>query len=679
MNARVIRTIFFKELLDTFRDRRTIIAMVGVPVLLYPALFLLAAQVTLIQRSKMDETISRIGVTGEDASRIEEWLGDHSKLELIEFDDPEGALASGELDAVVRAEGGVDAVLAADGTVTIEVAYDAAEPSSREASNRVEDVLLKVRAALLEERVAAEGLAESFAKPLSLKWENVAPPSKSAGSILGSILPVIMVIMLGVGAFYPAVDLTAGEKERGTFETLLSTPTSKLEIVFGKFLAVFTLSLFTGLLNLASMIAVLVFQLTQILAASEQSNFNLDLSAIPPGTIFVILLILIPLALFISAMMMTVALLARSFKEAQNYVTPFFLAIILPASIVAIPGTELSAATQFLPVGNVSLLFRDLMMGKAGLEMIFVVFLSTAVYALMALVVATWIFQREEVILSEESGIPITLRRSTIEPRDTPTLGTSLGIFAVIMVFIFYAGSYVQTRNLHSGLVITQFGLILAPILFALWYMKADFVQSLNLRRPNLGAIAATLLMAPAWVVISIQAGVYHNKVLPAPPELLEVAEKLFDIETVPGGVWGLLFIVALSPAICEEALFRGVIVAGFRKRLPQWAVILGVGILFGLFHLSIYRLVPTALTGIFFTYLAVRTGSIFLPVAAHFVLNGLSILIETGNVPGFVIEFLENGNIDEAGLPLWLIAGAAGIFAAGLIVLEITRRKDSA
>ncbi len=676
MKARIVRTIYFKELLDTFRDRRTLIAMIGVPVVLYPVLFILATQATLIQQSRMEKTRAKVAVTGADASQIVGWLEAEEKIEVTPSDEPLADLEAGKLDAVVTVPAGVAETLASGGTAEIEIAYDAAEVVSRKASDRVEEALRKARDALIQKRIEDRGLVETFAKPLKLTWVNVAPPSKAAGSILGTILPLLMVVMLGVGAFYPAVDLTAGEKERGTFETLLSTPTSKMEIVFGKFFAVFTLSMLTGLLNLASMIATLLFQLTQIMDATEGTDFALDITDIPPQTFAAILLVLVPLSLFISAMMMSVALLARSFKEAQNYVTPFFMALIIPASIVAVPGIELTPGTQFIPVGNVSLLFRDLMMGKATLDEVFVVFLVTTVYALIALVIATWMFQREDIILSEESGIPLTFNRDQIEARELPSLGTSLGIFAVVMLLIFYAATYAQSRNLHLGLLLTQYGLILLPVLLALWYVKANPKTTLNLRPPRAGAALGTLLMAPAWVAISIQLGVYHNRVLPAPPELMELAEKLFAVSELPGGVWTLLFIVAVSPAICEEVLFRGMLLSGFRQRLPQWAAILAVGILFGFFHLSIYRLVPTGLTGIFFTYLVLRSGSIYLAIFAHFVLNGLSILIETGNLPAFVMDFLENANIEQSGLPLWVVGTAIAVFVAGIILMESAGRQ---
>ena len=673
MNFTVVRTIFFKEMLDTFRDKRTLIAMIGVPVVLYPLLFIALTQVTVVQQNRLAEEVSTIAFAGAGADRVRPWLDDPAKFEVVESDAPLTALADRELDALVTAGDDFDIALDGGGTGLIEIAYDATEPRSREASGRIEDALVDARDALLQGRLSGAGLAESFARPIRVERENVAPPAKSTGSILGTILPLIMVVMLGVGAFYPAVDLTAGEKERGTFETLLSTPTSKLEIIFGKFFAVFSLSILTGLLNLASMIATVMIQLTQILNVQEQSAFELDLTQIPLHTIVVILIILFPLALFISAMMMTVALLARSFKEAQNYVTPFFLAILIPASVVVIPGIDLTRTTQFLPVANVSLLFRDLLMARASADMAFVVFMTTAIYALIALVLATWMFQREDVVLSEERGVPLTFHRSLIAPRAVPTLGLSLGIFATVMLLIFYVGSYAQSRNMHAGLLLTQYALILAPVLVALLYGKVNVRESLNLRVPSVGAVGGAVLIIPGMIVLAIQVGVFQNRVFPMPEALQEQMEGLFDLAALPGGVVGLLFLVAVSPAICEEVLFRGVLVSGLRERLPQWALILGVGVLFGLFHLSIYRVVPTGVTGIVLTYLVVRSGSIFLPMLAHLALNGFSILVETGSLPRGFLESLEG--IDESGLPTIAIVAGLGSMVLGVVLMELSRR----
>jgi sodium transport system permease protein len=679
MTLLTVRTILFKELLDTFRDKRTLVAMIGVPILLYPALFIGATQAALVQQSRMEKQVARVALRGTGAAEIGAWLKNEKGLELVP-DAGDGGLGDGTLDAIVEAQGDVEAVLLQGGRAEILIRYDTAEPRSREARARLQDAFQHTRERLVAERVKAAGLLETFAQPLKVNERNVAPAAKSTGSMLGTVLPLIMVVMLGVGAFYPAVDLTAGEKERGTFETLLSTPATKLDIVAGKFLAVFSLSMLTGTLNLASMLATFAFQLAQIFNAQAGDEARRVVIEIPPQSALVILAVLVPLAFFISALMMTVALMARSFREAQNYVSPFFLAIVLPAGAAAVPSVQLDRVTQFIPITNVTLLFRDLLMGKSSGEMAFFVFVSTAVYALLALLVAVWMFQREDVVLSQESVAPITLDRRSLSPSDVPAPGIALAIFGMVMLLIFYAGTTLQMWRLHLGLVLTQYLLILVPVLFALWFGKVKWRTALNLRLPSAPAAAGSTLIGAAWVVISIQLGAYLQRVFTTPEELETLSRKLFDLSGLPGGVWTLLAIVALSPAICEEALFRGVLLSALKPRLPGWATVAIIGLLFGMFHLSVYKVVSTGLTGALFAYLVLRSGSIVCSSIAHILLNGLAILVETGTLPGDLAQRLKDMNIEHNGLPIAWVVAAAGVLAAGAGIMEwdAHRRKGS-
>lgn len=678
MNFSILKTILFKELVDTLRDKRTLIAMIGIPMVLYPLLFIVMSQVLMLQRSKVQETPSKVVVVAEEEELIISWLDGAEPIELVDNDAPDEALKRGEIDAILVAEGSIADRLDENDTVEVEIQFDVTTSSSREAEIRVTDAIADTRETLLEARLDTEGLTEAFAMPIRIERNNVSPPSKTTGMLLGLIVPVLMVTMLGVGAFYPAVDLTAGEKERGTFETLLSTPTSSLEIVFGKFFAVFILAMLTGLLNLGSMTVTLLFQLSQLsdFVRDQADTIDLELLSIPPQSIVAMVVVLIPLAFFISASMMTVAVFARSFKDAQNYVTPFFIVIILPAGVASIPEIELSAATQLIPIANVALLFRDLLMESAPLDMIFVVFLSTAIYALLALIVATWIFQREDVILSEERGLPLTFRRSEFRPTTNPTPGMALGIFAVVMLLFFYVGMYAQAKDIHLGLLITEFGVILLPLLAILWFARVDIKDTLSLRMPSRGTAIASAVAAPACLLLVMQFAVWQNKVLPQPEGFEHLLEQLFGIGDSSWGLLALILLIGLSPAICEEALFRGVLLAGLRNKLPRWGTVLAVGLLFGAFHLSIYRFVPTATIGILLTYLVLRSGSIVPGVIGHFVSNSVSVLLATEHMPSGVMNYIKDESFEQTGFPDWTIAVAAITLLATLVLVEFTERR---
>ena len=674
MNFRTANTIFKKEMLDTMRDKRTLLMMIGVPMLLYPLLLIVGLQGLLIQSASLDKKISRVALQTSEPETVRTWLADVEKIEIVEVPDPAKALEQGDLEAVVVIEGPVASLLGDGKSVMVEVRFDSTEFESMDAVGRLRDGLEKDAQSLLDVRLKSMGLEADYIEPLKVERKDVSPPAKTTGNALGTVLPILMVVMLAVGAFYPAVDVTAGEKERGTFETLLSTPASKLEIVAGKFLTVFLLAMAAGLLNLASMAATFAFMASQV-----QQNVDTIIPfelKFPPSAILVIFLIMIPLAFFISALMMAIAVFARSFKEAQNYVTPFLIVITMPALFAAMPGVKLNAMTQFIPVANAILLFRDMMTGKAGLLEAFPVFLSTAAFAALSLLFAAWLFQREDVILSEEKGFPLTWRRSEFRPRQTLTASMAMGLFTVLLIVLFTLGSTVQSWQLLPGLLITEWLLLLAPILILLGYGKVDFKSALNLRRLPWWGFLGSLSIGFFSIVLVIQLSYLFNKVLPMPKEIQEAMGQLFSSDGSLSQLLFLLFVSAVSPAICEEILFRGAILSGLRQRLGVWPAIFLVGTLFGLFHLDVFRIPPIAVLGMVLTYLTVRTGSIYAAMLVHLMNNSFAILLTSDHLPAGFGQLLQLEHFEANGLPRSVLLVASLGFVASVAFLEFAARR---
>jgi len=669
MNWRIIRTIFLKECLDTLRDRRAVMAMVAVPVLLYPAIFVIAAQGIIVQQGRIDAMASRVAVTGGLATVVAPWLADRESVELEVPANALEALARGEIDAVIETGAGADPESGLD-SLEVRVLYDSVVPRSLSARDRVEGILRERSQAMVRDRVARAELPEGFARPLEVQAEDTASSERRTGFFLGAILPLLMVLMLGVGAFYPAIDLTAGEKERGTFETLLATPAGKLNIVWGKFLTVFLICMVTGILNLGSMSVSVLFQLS--LLEDAMGAFAIRISW---DMLLIALVAMIPLAFFVSALMMAIAVLARSFKEAQNLVTPFFIAMIFPAAWAAMPGRTLDSFNQFIPITNVALLFKALFLGEATLEGAFAVIVSTAAFAVLALQLATWLFQQDEMLLAEDKGFAFLRKRSALERRAVPTPGMGMFLYAVVMLLLFYPATYAQMREIYSGLLITQYGFLLLPTLLLLWYARIDFREALALRLPGPASLAAVAIGSLAWIILQMQASVWQSRVLPFPDAMREAFENLLAAPEV--GVLALLFIVALSPAICEEVLFRGAMLSSFRRRMPGWAAVLLVGILFGIFHLSIHRLLLTALSGVLLTWFVYRSRSLAHGVLGHAIINGSAILVVTGNAPAFVLHHLADPEIEQTGLPWWLLAGALAVFVASMAAFVASTRRQ--
>jgi len=674
MRVRTVGTIFRKEMLDTLRDKRALVAMLGVPIVLYPALFIVGIQAALLQTNRLERTPSTVAIDAREVGEVRSWVAEIPMLKFTYSRNAEEELRQGKIDAILRIESETDRILAEGGSAQVVVQYDATDAASNRAADRIAAAFEEKAAELLTARLDEAGLEPAFVVPLVVTRANIASPKQVAGSIIGTIVPLIMVVMVGVGAFYPAVDLTAGEKERGTFETLLATPAAKSDIVTGKFLAVFSLAMTTGLLNLGSMALTLGFQLSQLPQTAEVP-FELHVA---PSSVVLMVVVLVPLAFLISAAMMSIAIYARNFKEAQNYVTPFFLLIVFPAAMSSVPGAELTATTQFIPIGNVSLLFKGLMTGAATADQVFAVLLSTGAYALLALVFAAALFQREDVVLADDHGVSLPLRRSEFPPRALPTPGMALTAYATSLILLFYVGTVVQTREPVAGILLTQWALILLPPIAIAWYGRARMRTTFALRLPGVRNAIGSLLVIVASVVLILEFGAWYGRAFPIPPELQHQLMELFDVIESRAGLLGLLGLVALSPAICEEALFRGMLLSSLR-RLPIWAAVVIVGVLFGAMHLDVHRFAGTALSGFILSYLVWRSGSLFVGILGHFSVNASALAMQALADQATLVEGELSWLTREVAmrlaagrdLPLWLILSALAVFGVGVAVIE--------
>lgn len=674
MNPRTILVIFRKELIDMLRDKRTLVAMLGLPLVLYPALFVIGSQVAMTQITDVATSPSEIVVNAPEGSLFRSWFEHNRQIRLRDSNNPDQDLLLGQIDAIVEFKSGVEESTQDLNAVQAKIRYDETEFKSIEAAKRIESILEKEAENILIRRLDALGLPAELAHPVEVHRENVAPPSKAPGAILGSLMPLIMIVMLGIGAFYPAIDLTAGEKERGTFETLLSTPASSVEILGGKFLTVFSVSMLTGLTNLGSMVATFAFQLIQL--EEEIGPYHVKL---PVGAVALILGALVPLALFISAVMMSIAVLARSFREAQSLLTPFLILLLFPAGLAAVPGTQLSAATIWVPIANFGLLMKGLMTEHATWREFMVVVVSTTGCAAVALWIAVRVFQREEVVLAGDRGIPLTLRRSQFLPRPAPTPGMALTLYALCMVLFFYLGAFLQSSFGLAGVAISQFTVFLLPTVLALWFLRIDLRNALSLRAPGAAATLGAILVSLGWLPLLLQLGVWQQRVFPVPPEVETEMARLLDLENTPLLV--LLAVIALTPAVCEEVLFRGALLSGLRDTLRPWALFLVVGIAFGVAHLLIHRVVLTALSGMILTYIVWQSRSIIAGAIAHFLINACSLLLETGYAPKAASDLILRATADGASFahacfPIWLLASAALCLATGVLALSRSERS---
>ena len=212
------------------------------------------------------------------------------------------------------------------------------------------------------------------------------------------MIPYFVILLCLTGAMYPAMDLTAGEKERGTIETLLCSPVSRTHLVLGKFLMVLTASIVTALLSIASMAVSFDVGKKMLLAFTGGAASPALQITITGKAIAAIFLVVLPLAVFFSAALLAISIFAKSFKEAQSYISPLMIAVVLPAVAALLPGVELTPALALVPVLNTSLVGKEIVTGTYHWNLIALIFLSSSAYAGVAIAIAVKLFQREDVL-----------------------------------------------------------------------------------------------------------------------------------------------------------------------------------------------------------------------------------------------------------------------------------------
>lgn len=410
MNWTSIVTVFLKELKDSLRDRRTVISMIVVPTLLMPVImFGVGFLMTKIVKQARSEAVTLMVVGGEDSPGVLAALREDARFRVRPAAENYRQLISEKkLRVAVEIPAGFEASLAAGEPKTVTLYHYEGEMKSGMGVSAVERFFRDLRDRTVEGRLSDRGLPADLTKPFEVKRQNVAPPEKVGGNLFGGLVPYIIIIVCFTGAMYPAIDLTAGEKERGTMETLLCSPVHRVNIVLGKFLMVVTASVATIILTLVSTgVSLLVggslFTGSRSVAATQaaaeaKAAAPAFIPMIDPMGIFGVFAMIAPVAVLFAAVLLALSLFAKSYKEAQSYVSPLIIVIILPAMMGLLPGIELSAKTALVPLLNLTLVCKEMLSGIWNWHYIALIFGSTSLYAGIALALCVKMFNREDVI-----------------------------------------------------------------------------------------------------------------------------------------------------------------------------------------------------------------------------------------------------------------------------------------
>ena len=391
-------TIFKKELIDTLRDRRTLIMMVVIPVMLFPVMMGIVIKVQTRQFKKAEEKTLRVALaTYGNAEEFRDSLLARQDLEVrenIQAQEIERLIRQDSLDAAFLFSRDFDSQVAGMKQGIVEFYYKSTEDQNISRS-RLRRLVNTFEKRLVTDRFTQLELDEKIVDAVRIQEHDIATIKEVAGKTIGGFLPYIFVLFCFMGGLYPAIDLAAGEKERGTLETLLSSPASRFQIVIGKFSVVVLAGLFSAAISIVGLfIAVMQFK-----AVGLPPEINEVVSAIlNPVVIALMLSLLLPLSMFFAAVMLSLSIFAKSFKEAQSLITPLNIVIIVPVLLGLLPGIELDAKTALIPILNVSLATKEIIAGTIRPVFLAETYISSIILAGLSLYGCTKWFERENTL-----------------------------------------------------------------------------------------------------------------------------------------------------------------------------------------------------------------------------------------------------------------------------------------
>ncbi|MCB9637903.1 MAG: CPBP family intramembrane metalloprotease [Myxococcales bacterium] len=695
----IILTLWKKELLEMLRDRRTIIIMVLLPLVLYPIIGLVTSQAQSARVQKLRKSRFRIALI--DASLPEPLMRKLLKdndIEHLRSKDPWlKRIAQKDLSLAIEIRRPKDHAASrptsSPSTLTAKTSRPSAQPkassrpsklhfalpppyqlrisylstsdASRAAKRRIQEILVEYHKLAIQQRLQRFRISPNLVRAFTIEDNDIASAQARGRDILSSMLPLLLIIMTIVGALYPAVDLTAGEKERGTLETLLTAPITSIEIITGKYLTIFCISMITGLLNMLS----LWFTFSQgmrMLVGNRKLAIDMTLHAYHYLALLGFLALIAALS---SAVMLSMASFARSFKEGQNYTTPAYLLCFMPTFFATLPGSKATLTTAMIPFVNVAFAIKGTIKGDLSLNYALLTLFSMSVVTVAFLKLSATIFQNEQVLFREGDISWKGLFSANAGKRLTiPSISDTFFLLSLQFALLFYVGISLQTKNIALGTTITLWGLFFLPAVGWARARHFDLKETFRLKPlPLKNFLPITLIVVGGLPVVLVITHLISAWLFPEWGEVARQMDKSFSMKTFGLSLPVFFLLLSVSPGICEEMVFRGFVLRSLQTRLKPQSAILLSAFLFAAFHLSLYRLLPTMMLGVVFGWVCWRTGSIFSTMYAHALHNGLSLAIGLWITNKPIAKWLFPSDRPA----YWLLAVGLVIFVAGVYWLQ--------
>ena len=674
--------IYVREMRDQLRDRRTLFTIAVLPILLYPLVGTLLLQIAQFSRQHPTsvclvgtEHLQGTPLLIQDETFAPGLSAKTSPLELMEYRWDELS-AHGDVDQQTRQwvqSGAFDVVVVfppefaseakreAERAAAIRVLYNVASDQSMVARDRVQSVLNAWRGGWVRDRLADSGIELSTLDPFKLSDIDIAPERTREAAFWSKLLPFIMLVWAMTGAFYPAIDLVAGEKERGTLETLLCSPALRAEIVWGKLGAVTTFSMLTAILNAGSMLITSSFVFRQIGLGPGGT-----MGAPPMIPMLWLLVALVPLSALFSSLALAVASMARSSKEGQYYLMPLMMVTLPLVLLPMLPGTTLNTGTSLIPVTGMFLLVRALVEGQYA-HALFHVPMVIGVTGTCLWFATRWVrrqFESESVLFggSDQWELGSWVRHLWRDRQMCATPAQAYACGAIILVALFFGKLAVTEMpqgfaGMARLVMVPQIAMILFPALLMATMLTKSLRQSLRIRMPHWTTLPLAVLLGVTIHPLYMGLAKAIAFMYPISQEAA-IAMKPFT-DQIGSAPWlSVVLLMALLPAVCEELAFRGFVFGGLLRENGKLRAVVITAIMFGASHGVLQQSIAATIMGLMIGWIALKTGSVLPCILVHFTNNALSVslgrILDSGweGAPLFLMQTAEG----PAYQPMWIV-----------------------
>lgn len=391
MSSKVIWLVFKKELLDIFRDRKTLILSIVVPLILFPVLFGVMGKSVNDSSKKVEENLKVSVVDKDKNSNLGQFLKAQKTIKIIESKNVEEDIKAGKILAAIEIPENFEENMSNEATANIKLIYDNSSQQSEIAMRAVNSLIEVYSKSIVAERLSKRNINVDILSPVNVELTTTENEDEGMGKfMLSLLLPLMLVIYTVTGPMGAAVDLGAGEKERGTLEPLLTTQAGRMSLLWGKFLAITTMGLLSTVASLGGL----------FISMKQKDGFFGGISGgIDAGALLLIGAVTLLLTMVFGALELSISIYARSFKEAQTYISPLMIVSFIPTyATYMLDAKNIETFYFHIPLANAVCLLKELVAGIYNYTHMGITFAWIVVYILASVLFSRYMFSREEVI-----------------------------------------------------------------------------------------------------------------------------------------------------------------------------------------------------------------------------------------------------------------------------------------